>query len=99
MHFPNQWSIGHCPPCVAPRLDTPPVPGHLDPTAASRPRPPALCLANPYCCSSTVEAESLLVDKSKRPAFAPEVNRNKARSERQENPTLEVEAWWFPDRL
>src|SRR5262249_29190624 len=49
MRSPNPSSIGYCPPCVAPHLDTVPVLEHLGPTAASRPRPPVLCLLSLDC--------------------------------------------------
>ena len=88
--FPNRSSIEYCRPSAAPRLEIPPVTGRWGPTAALRQRPPVLCLASSYCCSSTVEAELLPVDKSKRRAFAPAADRDKARSAQRESPTLEV---------
>src|SRR4029434_4651520 len=71
MRFPNLSSIEYCPPSAEPRLETLLVTGHLGPTAALPQRPPALCLANSCCYSSTVEAELLPVDRSKRREFAP----------------------------
>ena len=90
MRFPNPWSIGHCRPYAAPRLETRLVTGRLGPTAALPQRPPALCLANSCCYSPTVEAELLPVDRSKRREFAPGAGRDITRSARRENPTPAV---------
>src|SRR6476660_7825550 len=90
MRFPSPSSIEYCRPSAAPRLEILRVTGCSGPTAALPQRPPALCLANFYCCSSTVEAELLPVGKSKRRAFAPGADRDKARSGRRENPTPAV---------
>jgi len=92
MRFPSLSSIEYCPPSAVPRLDILPGTGCSDPRAALPQRPPALCLANSYCCSSTVEAEPLPVDRSRRQAFAPGADRDTARSARRENPTPAVRA-------
>lgn len=88
--FPDLSSIGRCRPSAAPRLEIRPVTGCSGPTAALPQRPPALCLANSYCCSSTVEAELLPVGRSMRRAFAPGADRGTARSGRRENPAPAV---------
>src|SRR6476620_3817950 len=88
--FPDLSSIEYCRPSAAPRLEIRPATGCSGPTAVLPQRPPALCLANSYCCSSTVEAELLPVGKSKRRAFAPGVDQGTARSARRENPTPAV---------
>ena len=87
MRFPSPSSIGYCCPSVEPRLDTLPVTERLGPTAALPQRPPALCLANSYCYSSTAEVEQLQVGKWKRRAFEPGVNLDKEQLARPENPT------------
>src|SRR4030095_16673294 len=92
MRFPNLSSIEYCPPSAEPRLETLLVTGRLGPTAALPQRPPALCLANSYCYSSTVEAELLPVDRSKRREFAPGADRGTARSAQPENPIHHSEA-------
>ena len=88
--FPDLWSTEYCQPSAAPRLEIQPVTGCSGPTVALPQRPPALCLANSYCCSSTVEAELLPVGRSKRRAFAPAVGRGTTRSGRRENPAPAV---------
>jgi hypothetical protein len=92
MRFPSPWSIEYCPPSAESRLETPPMTGRLGPTVALPQRPPALCLANSCCYSSTVEAELLPADTSKRRAFEPEVGRDITQSARPENPIHHSEA-------
>jgi len=55
MRSPNPSSTGYCRPYAVPRLETPPVPVCLGPTAALPLRPPALCLANSCSDPSTAE--------------------------------------------
>ena len=92
MRFPSPWSIEYCPPSAEPRLETPPMTGRLGPTLAWPLHPPALCLLNPYCYSSTVEAELLQVDRSKRRVFEPAAGRGRARSARPASPALQAAA-------
>jgi len=90
MRFPSRLSIEYCRPCAAPRQETRPTLECSGPTAALPQRPPALSLANSYCCSSTVAAGSPPVGRSKRRAFALGAGPDKARSARRENPTPAV---------
>src|SRR5262249_3945619 len=93
MRFPNRLSIECCRPCVAPRQETSPVLAHLGPTAALTRHPPPPGLSNSCCCSSTVEAELLPVDTSRRRAFEPGDHLNRERSARLKNPIHHSKAW------
>jgi hypothetical protein len=90
MRFPNLSSIEYCRPSAVRRLEILPMTGRSDPTAAWPRHPRALCLANSYYCSSTVEAESLPVGRSKQRVFVPEADRDRARSAQLKNPTPAV---------